>query len=159
MRSGFLALTLFFLLACNESVPEVLPSDIIGEEHFTKIMVDVQLIEGMKIHKLGPQRAKSPDMEAMYSQIFNRHDITQEDFHKTYDYYKSKPNQMELIYEAVLDSLSKLDVEVKKIYNTPKNRSETQYLDSTKKTTITTKNLSLIKSEEDLAKKDTTRND
>jgi hypothetical protein len=93
-------------------------------------MVDVQLVEGMKVHKLGPMREKSPDMEAMYANIFEGHGIGQEEFEATYDYYKARPDEMELIYEQVLDSLSKLDVQVKKIYNTPKNLTDSLNIDS-----------------------------
>ncbi|HKK38908.1 MAG TPA: DUF4296 domain-containing protein [Cryomorphaceae bacterium] len=119
-----------FLSGCSEPAPEVAPEGILDKDKFTEMMVDVQLVEGMKIHKLGPKREKSPDMEAMYANIFSKYGVDQEDFDATYDYYKARPEEMELIYEQVLDSLSKLDVEVKKIYNTPKNRMDTLNVDS-----------------------------
>jgi hypothetical protein len=121
---------LFLVAACGEPPAEVPPSDVLDRSKFTDVMVDVQLIEGMKIHKLGPKRAKSPDMEAMYANIFQKHEVDKESFEKTYDYYKARPDEMELIYEQVLDSLSKLDTEVKKIYNTPGDRRDTLNRDS-----------------------------
>ncbi|MEM9051820.1 MAG: DUF4296 domain-containing protein [Bacteroidota bacterium] len=157
MRVFILLVALFFFASCSEPVPEVPPSDLIAKDQFTEVMVDVQLIEGMKIHKLGPKRSKSPDMELMYSEIFQKHDITQEEFKKTYDYYKSKPNQMELIYESVLDSLSKLDVEVKKTYNAPKNGKSIPDLDSVRKS-VSKRHIEHIKSETEIEVKDTTKN-
>jgi hypothetical protein len=126
-------MTILFLAACDEPAPEVPPEDILQLDKFTGVMIDVQLIEGMKIHKLGPMRAKAPNMEAMYAEIFEKHSISQEDFLRTYDYYKARPEKMEGIYEQVLDSLSKLDVQVKKVYNTPKFRTDTLHLDSATK--------------------------
>jgi hypothetical protein len=125
----FLALILF-TAGCGEPEVEVAPDGLLDKDKFTEVMVDVQLVEGMKVHKLGPKREKSPDMEAMYANIFAKYGIDQEDFDATYDYYKARPEEMELIYEQVLDSLSKLDVEVKKIYNTPKNLRDSLNLDS-----------------------------
>jgi len=118
--------------ACGEPAAEIPPDDLLDRDKFTDVMVDVQLIEGMKIHKLGPKREKSPDMEAMYANVFQKHAVDKESFEKTYNYYKARPDEMELIYEQVLDSLSKLDVEVKKIYNTPKNLRDSLNLDSIK---------------------------
>ncbi len=125
----FLALILF-VAGCAEPEVEVAPEGLLDKDKFTEVMVDVQLVEGMKVHKLGPKREKGPDMEAMYANIFAKYGIDQEDFDATYDYYKARPDEMELIYEQVLDSLSKLDVEVKKIYNTPKNLRDSLNLDS-----------------------------
>jgi len=133
MRTYAIMAILALLVACSQTQPELIPSDIIAQEKFTQVMVDVQLIEGMKIHKLGPQRSKSPDMEAMYSELFRIHNVDSEKFYKTYEYFKQRPAKMEMIYEAVLDSLSKLDVEVKKNYNTPKNLTDTLNLDSIKR--------------------------
>jgi len=125
----FLAI-LLLLASCDETVVEISPKGLLDKDVFTTVMVDVQLVEGMKVHKLGPMREKSPDMEAMYANIFEGHGINQEEFEATYDYYKARPKEMELIYEQVLDSLSKLDVQVKKIYNTPKNLTDSLNIDS-----------------------------
>jgi hypothetical protein len=125
----FLAI-LLLLASCDEPVVEIAPEGLLGKDVFTTVMVDVQLVEGMKVHKLGPMREKSPDMEAMYANIFEGHGINQEEFEATYDYYKARPDEMELIYEQVLDSLSKLDVQVKKIYNTPTNLTDSLNIDS-----------------------------
>jgi len=132
MFCRFFAILAFVVLLthCAEPEVEVAPKYLLDRDKFTEMMVDVQLVEGMKVHKLGPKREKSPDMEAMYANIFAKYDVDQEDFNATYNYYKARPEEMELIYEQVLDSLSKLDVEVKKIYNTPKNLKDSLNLDS-----------------------------
>ena len=116
---------LFFVLTalifgCSEP-SEGPPEDVLTKEVFTQVMIDVQLIEGMKIHRLGPKREKNPDMELLYGVVLEEHEIDKEVFLKTYNYYKSRPEEMEIIYEQVLDSLSKLDAEVKKDYG--KSRS------------------------------------
>jgi hypothetical protein len=132
MRSKSLSILAVILIfaGCGEPEIEVAPEGLLDKDKFTEVMVDVQLLEGMKVHKLGPKREKSPDMEAMYGNIFAKHEIEQEDFDATYDYYKARPDEMEFIFEQVLDSLSKLDVEVKKIYNTPKSLKDSLNLDS-----------------------------
>lgn len=114
--SGFgFVLLVFFFIGCEQR-EETPPPDILSKDEFTAVMIDVQLIEGMKVHRLGPKRDRTPDMEVLYNGVFQKHGIEKEAFIDTYDYYKERPDQMELIYEQVLDSLSKLDVEVKKEY-------------------------------------------
>ena len=155
MRIFVLMGTVFYFISCSAPVPENPPSDLINKEEFTNIMVDVQLIEGMKIHKLGPKRSKSPDMEQMYSHIFQAHSISQNEFQKTYDHYKSRPDEMEGIYEAVLDSLSKLDVEVKKIYNAPQKLEEQTNLDSIRD--VISSSSRRLKTEKDLVMRKTAK--
>ncbi len=118
MKYLVLFLFSFFLFSCSEEESELIPpEDVLSRQKFTSVMIDVQLVEGMKVHKLGPKRDRRPDMGQMYSEIFEKHGIGKEEFVRTYDFYKSHPKEMETIYEQVLDSLSKLDVEVKKEYN------------------------------------------
>jgi len=111
-----------FTVGCEEA-EEQAPEDILSQDEFTAIMIDVQLIEGMKVHRLGPKRNRSPDMEVLYGNVFLKHGIDESDFEKTYDYYKKRPAEMEVIYEQVLDSLSKLDVQVKKEYGKERRRN------------------------------------
>jgi hypothetical protein len=124
---GFTSLILLFIVSCAPKEEKELqpPPGAIPQEKFTSVMLDIQLIEGMKVHKLGPRVDRGIDMSSLYSEIFEKHKITREEFELTYGFYRSHPDKMEVIYEAVLDSLTTLEVEVKKEY-----QQETQLPDS-----------------------------
>ncbi len=80
-------------------------------------MLDVQIAEGIKTqyaHSLNKDGSLSREL---YDEIFERHEIKEEDFRKTYGFYQSRPELMEGVFEQVLDSLSKLEAQIKKDYS------------------------------------------
>lgn len=114
---------ILMLLSCRDT-EEKIPADILDANTFTAVMIDVQLSEGMNSQKsytrIDKEQIKNVDP---YQEVFEKLDIDPEAFQRTYDYYSKRPAKMELIYEQVLDSLTKLDVEVKQRY-TKEERSK-----------------------------------
>lgn len=102
-----------FLVKCveNETPP---PPNILDQNTFTAVMIDVQLAEGKDTQKSYVARDKKGKVVDLYPAIFEKHNVDPEVFLATYDYYTSHPGKMEKVYEQVLDSLSKLDAVIKK---------------------------------------------
>lgn len=94
----FLLLT---LSACNKD-QEKLP---IREEKMIDILVDVHVAEAA-MQELSSVIRDSLG-EVYYGQIFEIHDITEEDFNKTMYLIKQDPEHMERIYKEVLVELDK----------------------------------------------------
>lgn len=104
------------LLSCRSDKGEI-PTDILNRPKFTSIMIDVQLAEGIKTQYAHSRNKDGQLNKELYEEIFERHDITEDEFRKTFSYYQSQPELMEGIFEQVLDSLSKLEAEIKKEYS------------------------------------------
>lgn len=104
-------ISVVFLTSCVNKKVEI-PEDIIDADTFTAIMIDVQLKEGMTT-RTGTVRGKEAQGFDPYESIFENHGVEAEKFKRTYDFYSLHPDLMEGIYEQVLDSLSKLEAEVK----------------------------------------------
>ncbi len=103
------------VVSCAPKQPDdTPPPDLIDQNKFALIMVDVQLIEGMRVHKLGPKRENSVDMVPLYEDVFQKHGITEEEFRRTFEYYTNHPDKMKEIYEQVVDSLTTMEVKVKR---------------------------------------------
>lgn len=108
--------TVVFLIGCVSKEVEI-PEDIIDADTFTAIMIDVQLREGMTSNTGRNHRDVAGQQENdPYLVIFENHGVEAEAFKRTYDFYSHNPGLMEGIYEQVLDSLSKLEAEVKQRY-------------------------------------------
>jgi len=124
---------LFLLLSCGDNEEKV-PTDILDANTFTAVMIDIQLAEGMDSQKsynsLNRGETKKVDP---YAQIFEKLDVDPEAFRRTYDYYSKRPAKMELIYEQVLDSLTKLDVEVKQSYTQSERTKNDSLRDASQK--------------------------
>ncbi len=112
MKFSSVLLVFILLLSCSTKKDEVIPEGVIHPEKFTAVMIDVQITEGMRAQGVDIVRQDN-SAEGLYHEIFEKHGISQESFETSYDYYLERPDEMELIYEQVLDSLSKLDAEVK----------------------------------------------
>jgi len=112
---------LMILLFTDCSSPEeVLPENLIEPERFGKVLLDIQILEGMKTQRvLGTEKSSYADSTA-FENIFAKHQVEREAFLETYSYYRSRPGEMAKIYELILDSLSTLDVQVKKEYTEEK---------------------------------------
>ena len=110
----FFVVLIAFAVSCVPKPDNTPPPGLIDRDKFARVMVDVQLIEGMRVHKLGPRRQNMVNMVPMYEGVFEKHGITEEEFRKTFDYYKDHPDLMKEVYEQVVDSLTTLEVRVKR---------------------------------------------
>jgi len=116
MRNLFILAFLLLLLSCSSEEKNVLPENVLAPEKFTSVMIDVQIAEGMRaqgVEILTPDKG----VNGAYDKIFKKHQITEQTFELSYNYYLEHPDKMEMIYEQVLDSLSKLDAEVKQRFS------------------------------------------
>ncbi len=103
----------FFWVKCIEKETPP-PANILDQNTFTSVMIDVQLAEGKDTQKSYVTRDKKEKVADLYPAIFEKHRVDPEAFLATYEYYISHPGKMGKIYEQVLDSLSKLDAVIKK---------------------------------------------
>jgi len=116
MRFQFFLLITFLMLSCSSQEEEIRPENVLEPEDFAVVMIDVQITEGMRaqgVDIITPAQG----VDGPYDKIFKKHSISQDVFERSYDYYLERPDRMEKIYEQVLDSLSKLDAEVKQKFS------------------------------------------
>ena len=119
MIKNLLVLVFGILLAgCGGDKEVKIPSDLIDSHTFIGIMIDVQLSEGITTQKSYVRNNPATEKATTdpYASIFMKHGVNAEEFKRTYDFYSHNPKKMEVIYEQVLDSLNKLDVEIKQKY-------------------------------------------
>ncbi len=101
----FLFTTLIFLFLCTcETKQLTLP---IAEESLIKILCDVHVIEGA----LQNQKASEKDSLAktFYDQVYEKHDISEEDFVLTLEIMEKDPKLLQEIYDQVLVELDSLE--------------------------------------------------
>lgn len=124
-------LLLFFFIAtvvACQSGEVTIPDDVVPKDKFARIMIDVQLTEGLKSQYTHRKSLGSDYVRVLYDELFEKHGITEEEFQHSFKFYRTYPALMEEIYEQVLDSLSTLDAQIKQEFST-QNRAQR---DSTK---------------------------
>ena len=98
---------LFLICSCGKSI-NTTNKEIIKSEKFTKIIVDVHLIEAkFETIKFKDELIAQAILQNDYDSVFNLHEITYEDFKKSLEYYSLKDKQLELIYTNALEEIKK----------------------------------------------------
>jgi hypothetical protein len=91
---------------CSSNEIEEAPS--LSLSKMSEVLADVHLMEG---ELQGINKAKKDSVANLYYYvIFKHHDVKEEDFYQTLDYYTDNPNEYEQLYSAVADSIGKKEV-------------------------------------------------
>lgn len=102
---ALLMLIMMFMACSSEDVPE----GVLTRDQMVPIFLDVYLAEG-KVNNLKVKRDSSLALFEIYEQlIFEKHNVSDSIYRLSMSYYYDHPDQLEMIYETVLDSLNLLE--------------------------------------------------
>lgn len=76
------------------------------------ILTDIQLIEGAVSKKIIDRNASQKESPIYYEKVFEKHEITRQQFSESIAYYSEKPEELQIIYEKVLVELSTIKAEL-----------------------------------------------
>ena len=119
-RLLFLLLPLFIMNSCknNEQVPKnILPGEKMQEVLWSMIMAG-EFLNGYVLIRDSVDRVA--ESSKVYSQVFQVHQITREQFDKSYKYYREHP----LLMRVILDSLVKKQTYAPRTPPTPSTPEE-----------------------------------
>jgi hypothetical protein len=104
VKNFILSLLVLFCVSCDKK--QTTPKGILPKEKMISIFIDLHITES-KISALNLKRDSSKIVFSHYEQeIFDKHEISEETYLKSYSYYIENVNELENIYDAVIDSLS-----------------------------------------------------
>jgi len=110
---------LIILSSCYHENKEKItkPKTLFSTSQMVDILTDVQLSEGaIAGNRLNRKHTDRDYKDSIYRLLFQHYGITAEQLRENMDYYNSRPEEMEKIYDKVLSNLSlmKSEIEVKK---------------------------------------------
>lgn len=108
LRASFtlFALTLI-LVACQRPDAIIVPEGTLSESKMVEILTDIHLVEGAKVgNKIMGDTIPAP---VYFKKVYQKHDITQEQFEKDFTFYTANPKLMDDIYEQVIENLNKIE--------------------------------------------------
>lgn len=101
--------SLSLLLSCqtdSTSGLDVKPADLISESKMVSVLIDIHVAESALSIK-NFNRDSSLTLFAYYKEeIFKEHQITEQQFKDSYQYYSTHSEEFDHIYEVVVDSLA-----------------------------------------------------
>lgn len=111
-----LSLGLFLaLISCTQKMDKVVvpPEDLIHRDTLVNILVDLRLYEATMAYEQRQASRKLNDKKYfLYKSIINKHNITREQFERSYEFYQEDIRQMDEIYADVITKLSLLKSQV-----------------------------------------------
>jgi len=120
MKSAFFIkiLILVVIVSCSKKndskKTEIPPPDIITVDQMESVMMDVFLVEGsIGLATNISQKNISYCTHRYYSYVLKKHNITFEQFRKSYSYFASNTSQMEQIMTTVINNLSEKQSKVR----------------------------------------------
>jgi hypothetical protein len=106
------ALVFFVLMGCSSPQDTVFPDDVIRPDKMVAVMVDVHLIEGARTgQKIMGDTLK---LEEYYAGVLKKHQLTDEEYQRSFDFYSSRPAEFEAVFDKVIEVLAKKEAEIAK---------------------------------------------
>lgn len=94
------------ITACSRQKEEI-PSDIMPQDKMIKVLSDVHYTEAtIQLRNLNYSDSTRKIAYGYYKEIFQKHQITPEQFKESFDWYKKHPEIMNEMYKEVLTHLS-----------------------------------------------------
>lgn len=103
------SIILFFsiiIVACKDEKKVAVPTDLIAQDKFTQMLVDIRLLEGAYSAHYARIDSSDTKIEAYYLTLFGKHGVTKENFMSSYKFYALDQNKMLQIEEAVVQRLT-----------------------------------------------------
>lgn len=113
MKTAFslFLIALAVLSGCKEPV-ETKPDYLLGEEKMIAVMVDMHLVETANNLKLLTPDTTGQQYSEMVEKIYATHEVSKVDFDSSLFYYSTQTEQMNVIYDKILERLYELESEV-----------------------------------------------
>lgn len=113
MKTKLLVLCYVLLVACSKEAKT--PEGVLPKEKMVPLLIDIYIGEG-KVNNMRISRDSSMAIFRVYEDsLFRKHQISDSIYRKSMTYYYSEPDQLEAIYETVLDSLNLREQQLKDI--------------------------------------------
>ena len=101
-RSIFILLTaLAWMTSCGEKRPE----GILSKQQMVQIMEEIYIAEEKVNHLALPRDSAKGVAASMTAKVFEEAAVNDTIFRQSFDYYMERPQEMELIYTALVDTL------------------------------------------------------
>ena len=114
--NNYIVVSLIFYLtllsSCGGKTSEKQPDGLIQKEIFTEMILEFQLIEAHLNQVRVNQSVIRDSANNYFQEIFEKHGTSPDAFNSTMHYYASQPEELQGIYDIVLELLSEMEVEL-----------------------------------------------
>ncbi len=101
-----------FLISCQGEKKETKPAYVIDQDKMVSIMVDMHIVETASNLKVFNPDSAQQMYQNDFASIYLTHEVTKAKFDSSLAYYATQTDEMNVIYDRILEELSQLESEV-----------------------------------------------
>ena len=101
-KSTLVLVALAMLAACAKGAGD---GDILSKQQMVKVMQELYIADEKVNHMGLPHDSAKQIATQLHSRVFENAALTDSIFKKSFDYYMERPQEMEIIYAALVDTL------------------------------------------------------
>lgn len=94
----------FSIFGCSND--EVIPEGIVVQDKMIEILIDMELAQAKIKFVMANENNGLKDNYHYFNEVFNKHQISREEFNTNLEYYCSQPLVMQDLYVEVIERLS-----------------------------------------------------
>ncbi len=122
MKKYSLLFLVLLVFSCNSE--KVRKSDTIPEKRLVPLLAEIHILNGVLNSPAVYNHYSGLDSAAVYDQLFEKYHTTGHTFDLTLDYYASRPDKLEKIYQKVMARLSQMETEAQQEMDRDRAESE-----------------------------------
>ncbi len=108
------------LSSCAEEQKEP-PADLIPENQFVELLVDMNLIEAVRSMTMTKEKSSKVPTEEFYNHIWKEKGITEEEFLRSFAFYRKDVEKMSELYSQASDILKRKEDDINALKKRDKN--------------------------------------
>ncbi len=121
MKHLFCLFFCLLLFSCKQQNPKM-PPNAIPQEKMVQILADIHVAESRVENRVIYPDTALMTFNRAHSDILKQHGVTHDQFRETYDFYLQNLQQMDKLYEVIVDTLSTRETKARAIME--KNRPD-----------------------------------
>lgn len=107
LTAKLIPIVLFAMVCCGNPVEVIVPKGTVSDSMMVKILTDFHLVEGAKV---GNKIMGDTIPATVYTaKVYQKYNLTEAEFEKSFRFYTSHPEIMQGIYEKVIENLNKIE--------------------------------------------------
>lgn len=114
MQKYLFAVICLLFFACAVPDKNTIPEDVIPKDKMERILYDLHMVEG--IIAVFPTQGDSNAQRALgyYDEVYAKHQITKEEFVKSFDFYVKHPVLMDTVYTRMIERFNEEELLLRK---------------------------------------------
>ncbi|NND93280.1 MAG: DUF4296 domain-containing protein [Flavobacteriales bacterium] len=102
-----LIILLIFISSCQVEEEIIPPKDLIPEDEFVEILVDLNLIESIRSMHMTKEKETKVETEVFYNELWERTDVSAEQFKTSFEFYRKDVEKMAEFYDRASQSIKR----------------------------------------------------